>query len=65
MPHIISRNYTDAAHPLFKKKSPSGALRRNSPERDKDDKKSIPRSYDSVKEAAGARETVQLTSKKR
>jgi hypothetical protein len=58
MPHIISRSYCDTAHPLFKKK---GTVRYNSPEKDKDDKKNVPRSYDSVKEAAGAREPVQLT----
>lgn len=64
MPHIISRSHCDTAHPLFSRSRPEvkkkGTARVNSPEKDKDDRKNIPRSYESVKEAASARETVQL-----
>jgi len=68
MPHIIAHSYNNSSHPLFKKK---GMVRtdgrpgeENSPRRDQDDKQKVPRSYESIKEAAGAKEQVQLGKNK-
>lgn len=61
MPHIIAHSYHNSAHPLFKKK---GKANEHHPEKEKEEKEKVPRSYESIKEAAGAREQVQLTKKK-
>ena len=64
MPHIIAHSYHNNAHPLFKKK---GKVRENSPTPTSNEintKEKVPRTYESIKEAAGAKEQVHLTKKK-
>jgi hypothetical protein len=65
MPHIISHSYRDSAHPLFatKGRGPRDSFgskkNKDMVDTDKDEAK-VPRSYDSIKEAAGAKEQVKL-----
>lgn len=68
MPHIISHSYHNSAHPLFargasgKKK---GKVHEHSSEKEQaDHKQNVPRSYESIKEAAGGKEQVKLSKKK-
>jgi hypothetical protein len=62
MPHIISHSYNNSAHPLFPKgaRGKTSGMRETSTEKTKD---KVPRSYESIKEAAGAKEQVQLPKK--